>query len=44
MEATVQVQVNTYSVALDYHRRWSRQATQGRATGVPPTHWHNAAP
>jgi acetoin utilization deacetylase AcuC-like enzyme len=44
MEATVQVQVNTYGVALDYHRRWSRQAAQGPVTGQADTHWHNAAP
>ena len=33
MEATVQVQMNTYRVALDYHARWAARAQQrARAT------------
>ena len=28
LEATVQVQMNTYRVALEYHRRWARAAVK----------------
>lgn len=51
LETTVQVQVNTYRVALDYHRRWqlghARQPQQAHATVEPQataSRWHNAAP
>jgi acetoin utilization deacetylase AcuC-like enzyme len=48
LETTVQVQVNTYRVALDYHRRWqSLHAPQAHATAGPQARaarWHNAAP
>jgi acetoin utilization deacetylase AcuC-like enzyme len=43
LETTVQVQVNTYRVALDYHARWQRLA-RGSATGAQEVRWHNAAP
>jgi acetoin utilization deacetylase AcuC-like enzyme len=43
LETTVQVQMNTYRVALDYHARWQRLA-RGGATGAQPVRWHNAAP
>jgi acetoin utilization deacetylase AcuC-like enzyme len=42
LEATVQVQVNTYRTALQYRQRWQALATAG-ATVVGSTHWHNAA-
>ncbi len=42
MEATVQVQVNTYRTALQYHQRWCA-LTPAPATGTTPTRWHNAA-
>ena len=42
MEATVQVQMNTYRTALDYAGRWALRASN--ANGVSAvTHWHNAA-
>jgi len=45
MEATVQVQMNTYRVALDHQRRWARQSrADGSATSAGEPHWHNAAP
>lgn len=48
MEATVQVQVNTYRTALDYRHRWQGLHLVGQADGSvtsgPATHWHNAAP
>lgn len=45
MEATVQVQVNTYRTALDYHRRWQGQSrADGSATSAGEPRWHNAAP
>ena len=34
MEATVQVQVNTYRVALDYHARWNAQVHGGEHAAV----------
>jgi len=34
LEATVQVQVNTYRVALDYHARWAALARAGSATAA----------
>ena len=34
MEATVQVQMNTYRVALDYHARWAAQARSRAAAAV----------
>lgn len=43
LDTTVQVQVNTYRVALDYHARWQRLA-RGGATGSQQVRWHNAAP
>lgn len=42
LEATVQVQVNTYRTALQYRERW-RAFTPATATAVASTHWHNAA-
>jgi len=42
LEATVQVQVNTYRTALQYRQRW-RALTAAPATVVESTHWHNAA-
>ncbi len=55
MEATVQAQVNTYRVALDYHARWAalaRRAAPDDAPAVVATwatagtgpRWQNAAP
>ena len=54
MEATVQAQVNTYRVALDYHARWAAlarramldtPATTGTwATPGAEPRWQNAAP
>lgn len=45
MEATVQVQMNTYRTALDYHRRWQGQPrADGSATSAGEPRWHNAAP
>ncbi|MFM6986989.1 MAG: histone deacetylase [Hydrogenophaga sp.] len=37
MDATVQVQMNTYRVALDYHARWAARAQQ-RARATVTTH------
>ena len=42
LEATVQVQVNTYGAALQYRERWRSQVPAG-ATGAGAGHWHNAA-
>lgn len=42
LEATVQVQVNTYRTALQYRQRWQALAT-ANATVVGSSHWHNAA-
>ena len=42
LEATVQVQVNTYRTALQYRQRWQALATAS-ATVVGSSHWHNAA-
>ena len=42
LEATVQVQVNTYRTAVQYRQRW-RALTAAPATVVESTHWHNAA-
>lgn len=42
LEATVQVQVNTYRTALQYQQRW-RSLAQALATVGESTHWHNAA-
>lgn len=45
LESTVQVQVNSYRVALDYARRWRADPPAGeQATGEGATRWHNAAP
>ena len=47
IEATLQVQVNTYQVALDYSARWlrlNRPAADRRGTASSPAHWQNAAP
>ena len=47
IEATLQVQVNTYRVALDYSDRWlrlNRPAADRRGTASSPAHWQNAAP
>lgn len=42
LEATVQVQVNTYRTALEHQQRW-RDST-ARATTPPGMRWHNAGP
>ncbi|MDP3833175.1 MAG: histone deacetylase [Hydrogenophaga sp.] len=42
LEATVQVQVNTYRTALQYRQRWQALDTAS-ATVVESSHWHNAA-
>ena len=42
MEATVQVQMNTYRTALDYAGRWAMRASNANAVSAA-THWHNAA-
>lgn len=46
MEATVQVQMNTYRTALQYHARWHTALISDRtaATAGGATRWHNAAP
>ncbi|MCB4365969.1 histone deacetylase [Hydrogenophaga taeniospiralis] len=54
MEATVQAQVNTYRVALDYHARWAALARRAAPDAPVPTatwatpgaepRWQNAAP
>jgi hypothetical protein len=45
MEATVQVQMNTYRTALEYQRRWDAlPRADGSATGEREPGWHNAAP
>ncbi|WP_210732011.1 histone deacetylase [Hydrogenophaga sp. PAMC20947] len=49
METTVQVQVNTYQVALAYAQRWAAASSEAReldgsATRRTPAHWQNAAP
>ncbi len=41
LEATVQVQVNTYRTALQYWQRW-RAAASAPATVAASTRWHNA--
>jgi acetoin utilization deacetylase AcuC-like enzyme len=42
LEATVQVQMNTYSTALQYRVRWRSQSS-ATVTGDGAGHWHNAA-
>lgn len=47
LESTVQVQVNTYRVALDHHARWIRwhaAAHDRRETAAVSGSWQNAAP
>ncbi|NIM43498.1 MAG: histone deacetylase [Hydrogenophaga sp.] len=45
MEATLQVQVNTYRTALTFERRWQGQALAAEAAATPlGTRWHNPAP
>lgn len=48
MEATIQVQMNTYRTACEFHQRWAgsapSEATDRTATAALPTRWHNAAP
>jgi len=45
MEATLQVQVNTYRTALAFERRWQGQALAAEVAATPQgTHWHNPAP
>jgi acetoin utilization deacetylase AcuC-like enzyme len=46
MEATVQVQMNTYRTAVQYHARWhaALSADMTAATAGGATRWHNAAP
>ncbi|NCT96339.1 MAG: histone deacetylase [Comamonadaceae bacterium] len=44
LEATVQVQINTYRTALAFERRWLARPP-ALAAGTPSgTHWHNPAP
>ena len=43
MEATVQVQMNTYRTAVDYQARWLAASTTA-ATVRGASHWHNSAP
>lgn len=42
LEATVQVQINTYRTALQYRQRW-QALVSAPATVVGAPHWHNAA-
>lgn len=42
LEATVQVQLNTYRTAVEYASHWAVIAP-ARATVAASTHWHNAA-
>jgi acetoin utilization deacetylase AcuC-like enzyme len=42
LEATVQVQLNTYRTAVEYASHWAVIAPT-RATVAESTHWHNAA-
>lgn len=43
LEATVQVQINSFRVALDFERRWP--VAELGASGTPTrTRWHNPAP
>lgn len=49
LETTVQVQVNTYRVALEYEKRWKNAVARtagadGCATSVEPARWQNTAP
>ncbi|MCY1544048.1 hypothetical protein D9M68_799000 [compost metagenome] len=46
MEATVQVQMNTYRTAVQYHRRWRGVSASGMtaATASGDPRWHNSAP
>jgi len=46
MEATVQVQMNTYRTAVEYQARWHTAPTAAMtaATAREATRWHNAAP
>jgi acetoin utilization deacetylase AcuC-like enzyme len=47
IEATVQVQVNTYRVALQYHARWAAQRSAAERAGATPAsalHGQNAPP
>ena len=43
MEATVQVQMNTYRTAVEYQARWFSAAATA-VTARAATRWHNAAP
>jgi acetoin utilization deacetylase AcuC-like enzyme len=43
LEATVQVQVNTYRAALQFEQRWQGVAASA-ATTPQGMHWHNARP
>jgi acetoin utilization deacetylase AcuC-like enzyme len=42
LEATVQVQMNTYRTALDYAGRWASRPSTAHGVSAA-THWHNAA-
>jgi acetoin utilization deacetylase AcuC-like enzyme len=46
MEATVQVQMNTYRTAVEYQARWQAAPPVSTtvATGLGVGHWHNPAP
>src|SRR5690606_3175283 len=43
LEATVQVQVNSFRTALDFERRWALRLAADQAT-PSSTRWHNPAP
>ena len=46
MDATVQVQMNTYRTAVQYHARWQAAppASTTAATAAGDMRWHNSAP
>ena len=45
LEATVQVQINSYRTALQYAQRWAAaRGVAALATTPASTHWHNARP
>jgi acetoin utilization deacetylase AcuC-like enzyme len=43
LEATVQVQINSFRTALDFERRWALRLAADQAT-PSSTRWHNPAP
>lgn len=44
LEATVQVQINTYRTALAFERRWQARPPAAAAGTPTRTHWHNPGP